>query len=44
MHCHHLLLFQLGERCSEEESCKIRRNAKGSHNHKDNRFIAQREA
>jgi hypothetical protein len=44
VHCHHLLFFQVGERRGAKESCKIRRNAKGSHSQEDNRFIVQREA
>jgi len=44
VHCHYLLFFQVGERCGAKESCKIRRNAKGSHSEEDNRFIVQREA
>jgi hypothetical protein len=43
-HCHHPLSFQIGERCGAKESCKIRRNRKGSHCEEDNRFIVQREA
>ena len=42
VHCHHLLFFQVGERCGAKESSKIRRNAKGGHSQQDNRFIVQR--
>jgi hypothetical protein len=44
VHCHHLLFVQVGERCGADGSCKIRRNAKGSHSQEDNRSIVQREA
>jgi hypothetical protein len=44
VHCHHLLFVQVGERCGVDGSCKIRRNAKGSHSQEDNRSIVQREA
>jgi hypothetical protein len=37
-HRHHLLFFQVGERRGTKESCKIGRNARGSHNQEDNRL------
>jgi hypothetical protein len=41
---HHLVFFQFSERCGVKVSCKIRRDARGSHSQEDNRFIVQREA
>jgi hypothetical protein len=41
---HHLLFFQVGERSGAKESFEIHRNARGSHNHENNRFIIKRQA
>jgi hypothetical protein len=41
---HHLVFFQFSEGCGVKISCKIRRDARGSHSPEDNRFIVQREA